>query len=102
MSIGDVCPQVPGESTPTQDQPSSSIEVSPPTQMMNKLKKKKIKFNTMSHLKMMALMNGEINLRKTRRLNKRFKIKNHLTQESAKQFNETTRSTPSAVTFKRG
>jgi hypothetical protein len=32
MSIGDMCPQVSGEPTPTQDQPSSSIQASPPTQ----------------------------------------------------------------------
>jgi hypothetical protein len=32
MSIGDVCPQVPGEPTPTQDQRSSSSQASPPTQ----------------------------------------------------------------------
>jgi hypothetical protein len=70
--------------------------------MRNKLKKKKIKFKTMSHLKMMALIKGEMKLIKKRRMSKRFKIKNHLTQESTKQFNETTLSTPSLVTFKRG
>jgi hypothetical protein len=32
MSIGDVCPQEPKESTPTQDKNSSSIQSSPPTQ----------------------------------------------------------------------
>jgi hypothetical protein len=32
MSFGDVCPQVPEEPTPTQDQPSSSTQASPPTQ----------------------------------------------------------------------
>jgi hypothetical protein len=32
MSIGDVCPQEPKESTSTQDQHSSSIQASPPTQ----------------------------------------------------------------------
>jgi hypothetical protein len=32
ISIGDVCPRVPEEPTPTQDQPSSSIEASPSTQ----------------------------------------------------------------------
>jgi transposase InsO family protein len=32
MSIGDMCPQVPEDPTPTQDQPSSSIQASPPTQ----------------------------------------------------------------------
>jgi hypothetical protein len=32
MSIGDVCPQVLKEATPTQDEPSSSVQASPPTQ----------------------------------------------------------------------
>jgi hypothetical protein len=32
MSIKDVHPQVPKEPTPAQDQPSSSIQASPPTQ----------------------------------------------------------------------
>jgi hypothetical protein len=32
MSIEDVCPQVPEEPIPTQDQPSSSIQAFPPTQ----------------------------------------------------------------------
>jgi hypothetical protein len=32
MSIGDMCPQVLCEPTPTQDQPSSSIQASPLTQ----------------------------------------------------------------------
>jgi hypothetical protein len=32
MSIRDVCQQVPDEPTPTQDQPPSSIQASPPTQ----------------------------------------------------------------------
>jgi hypothetical protein len=32
MSIGDVCPQELKEPTPTQDQPSLSIQASPPTQ----------------------------------------------------------------------
>jgi hypothetical protein len=35
-------------------------------------------------------------------MNKKFKIKDHLTQESTKQFNEITQSTPYLVTFKRG
>jgi hypothetical protein len=32
MSIGDVCPKEPKESTQAQDQPSSSMQASPPTQ----------------------------------------------------------------------
>ena len=68
----------------------------------SKLRKKKIKFKTTRHLKMMALIKGEMKLCKKRRMNKRFKIKDHLTQESTKQFNEITPSTPSLVTSIRG
>jgi hypothetical protein len=32
ISTRNVCPQKPDETTPTQDQPSSSIQASPPTQ----------------------------------------------------------------------
>jgi hypothetical protein len=32
MSIGDVCPKEPEEPTQAQDQPSSSMQASPPTQ----------------------------------------------------------------------
>jgi hypothetical protein len=46
--------------------------------MRNKLKKK-IQFMTLSHIKMMALIKGEMKLGKTRRMNKRFRIKDHLT-----------------------
>jgi hypothetical protein len=45
---------------------------------------------------------GEMKLIKKRRMNKRFKIKYHRTQESTKQFNEITLSTPYLVTFKKG
>jgi hypothetical protein len=64
--------------------------------------KKKIKFKTMSHLKKKASIKGDMKLIKKRRMNKRFNIKDHLTQESTKQFNEITLSTPYLVTFKRG
>jgi hypothetical protein len=49
----------------------------------NWVKKKKIKFKTMSHLKK-ASIKGGMKLIKKRRMNKRFKIKDHLTQESTK------------------
>jgi hypothetical protein len=45
----------------------------------NWLKKRKIKFKTMSHLKRKASIKGEMKLIKKRRMNKRFKIKDHLT-----------------------
>jgi hypothetical protein len=70
--------------------------------MRNKLKKKKIKSKTMRHLKKRALIMGEMKLNKTRRMSKRFRLNDHLTQETTKQFNKITPSTPSLVTFKRG
>jgi hypothetical protein len=70
--------------------------------MRNYLKKKKIKFKTMGHLKKKASIKGEMKLIKKRRMNKIYKIKDHLTQESTKQFSEITPSTPYLVTFKRG
>jgi hypothetical protein len=48
--------------------------------MRNKLRKKKIKFKLTIHLKMMALIKGEMKLRKKRRMSKIFRHKDHLTQ----------------------
>jgi hypothetical protein len=70
--------------------------------MRNWLKKKRIKIKTMSHLKKKASIKGEMKLINKRKMNKRFKIKDHLTQEFIKQFNEITPLTPYLVTFKRG
>jgi hypothetical protein len=56
----------------------------------------------MSHLKRKTLIKGEMKLIKKRKMNKRFKIKDHHTQESTKQFKEITPSIPYFVTFKRG
>jgi hypothetical protein len=52
----------------------------------------------MSHLKMMAMIKGEMQIRKTRRM----KNKDRHTQESTKQSNEITPSTPSSAIFIRG
>jgi hypothetical protein len=101
MSTRDVCPQEPKEPSQAQDQPSSSIQASPQLKMRNYLKKKKTKFKTMSHLKKKTSIKGEMKLIKKKRMNKIFKIKYHLTQESTKQFNVITMSTL-LVTFKRG
>jgi hypothetical protein len=102
MPVGDVCPQEPKEPSQAQGQPSSSIQGSPQTQVRNWFKKNKIKVKIMSHLKKKTSIKGEMKLIKKRRMNKRSKIKDHLTQESTKQFNETTLSTSYLVTFKRG
>jgi hypothetical protein len=45
---------------------------------------------------------GEMKIIKTRKMSKKFWVKDRHTQESTKQFNEITPSTPSLVTFIRG
>jgi hypothetical protein len=65
--------------------------------MRLKLTKKKIK--KMSHLKMTALIKGEMPMIKIRKMNK---FQGRHTQESTKQSNEITPLTPSSATFKRG
>jgi hypothetical protein len=101
MSIGDVCPKESEEPTQAQDQPSSSMQASPPTQDEDQLKKKRMEIKTMSHFKRRTLIKGEMTM-KTRKMNKRLGIKYHHTQESTKQFIEITPSTPFLVTFIRG
>jgi hypothetical protein len=64
--------------------------------MRLKLMNKKIK--EMSHLKMTAMVKGEMQMIKTRRM----KNQGRHTQESTKQSNEITPSTPSSATSIRG
>jgi hypothetical protein len=61
-----------------------------------------MKTKIMSHLRRRTLIKGEMKLIKTRKMIKRFKIKDRHTQESTKQFKEITPSTPYLVTFIRG
>jgi hypothetical protein len=70
--------------------------------MRIRLKKKRMKIKTMSHLKRTTLIKGEMKIIKTRKMIKKFKIKDRHTQESTKQFKEITSSTPYLVTFTRG
>jgi hypothetical protein len=70
--------------------------------MRVRLNKKMMKIKTMSYLKKRTLIKGEMKMSKTRKMIKRFKIKDHRTQESTKQFKEITLSTPYLVTFTRG
>jgi hypothetical protein len=48
------------------------------------------------------IVKGEMKMIKTRKMIKRFGVKDHHTQESTKQFKEITPSTPYLVTFIRG
>jgi hypothetical protein len=65
-------------------------------------KKKRMKIKKMSHLKRRTLIKGEMKMIKTRKMIKKFKTKDHRTQESTKQFKEITLSTPYLVTSTRG
>jgi hypothetical protein len=71
MSIRDVCPKESEEPIKAQDQPSSSIQASPPTQDGEQAQddaKEKIK--KMSHLKRRAMIKGEMTMIKTRKMNR--------------------------------
>jgi hypothetical protein len=70
--------------------------------MRIRLKKKRMKITTMSHLKKMTLIEGEMKMIKTRKMTKRFGIKDRHTQESTKQLKEILPSTPFLVTSTRG
>jgi hypothetical protein len=70
--------------------------------MRIKLKKMKMKIKTMSHLKRRTLIKGEMMMIKTRKMSKKFRVKDRHTQESTKQFKEITPPTPFLVIFTRG
>jgi hypothetical protein len=58
-----------------------------------------MRIKRMSHLKRRAMIKGEM---KTRKMSKKFRVKDRHTQESTKQFNEITPSTQSSVIYIRG
>jgi hypothetical protein len=62
----------------------------------------KMKIKRMSHLKKRTMIKGEMIMIKTRKMIKKFRVKDCHTQESTKKFKEITPSTPSLVTFIRG
>jgi hypothetical protein len=59
--------------------------------MRIRLKTMKMKIKRMSHLKRTTMIKGEMKLIKTRKMIKRFRVKDRRTQESTKQFKEITR-----------
>jgi hypothetical protein len=97
MSIGDVCLKEPEEPTQVQDQPSSSMQASPLTQDEDQAQNNEDQEDEPPQEE--DNDQGEM---KTRKMSKRFRVKDRHTQESTKQFNEITPSTPSLVTFIRG
>jgi hypothetical protein len=67
-----------------------------------RIRLKIMKTRRMSHLKRRTMIKGEMIMIKTRKMIKKYMVKDHHTQESTKQFNEITPSTPYLVTFIRG
>jgi hypothetical protein len=70
--------------------------------MRIRLKTMKMKIKKMRHLKRRTMIKGEMIMMKTRKMIKRYRVKDRHTQESTKQFNEITQWTPFSVTFIRG
>jgi hypothetical protein len=70
--------------------------------MRIRLKMIEMKINRMSHLKRRTMIKGDMKIIKTRKTFKKFRVKDRHTQESTKQFNEITPSTPYLVIFTRG
>jgi hypothetical protein len=67
-----------------------------------RIRLKMMKIRRMSHLKRRTIIKGEMKLMKTKKMIKKFRVKDRHTQESTKQFKQITPSTPSLVTFIRG
>jgi hypothetical protein len=56
--------------------------------MRIKLKMMKMKIKRMSHLKRKTMIKGEMTMVKTRKMIKKNRVKDHLTQESTKRYKE--------------
>jgi hypothetical protein len=70
--------------------------------MRIKLKVMKMKIKRMSHLKRRTKIKGEVIMIKTRKMIKKYRVKDRHTQESTKRFKEITPWTPFSVIFIRG
>jgi hypothetical protein len=89
MSIGEVCPKESEEPPQAQDQPSYSIQASPPTQDKEMAQEEEDEGQD-DEPPQEDIDQGEMKIMKTRKMIKRFKIKDHHTGESTKQFKEIT------------
>jgi hypothetical protein len=70
--------------------------------MRIRLRMMKMKIKRMSHLKKRPMIKGEMKRIKIRTMSKKYRVKDHHTQESTRQFKEITPSTPFLVIFIRG
>jgi hypothetical protein len=99
MSIGDVCPKKSEEPPQAQDQPSSSNQASPPTQDEDQAQNDEDEDQEDEPPQEEDNDQREMIMIKTRKMSKKYRVKDRHTQESIKQFNEITPSTPYLVTF---
>jgi hypothetical protein len=97
-----LCPKESEEPPQAQDQPSSSMQASPPTQDENQAQEDEDEDQDNEPPQEEDIDQGERKIMMTRKMSKRFRIKDRHTQESTNQFKETTPSTPYLVTFTRG
>jgi hypothetical protein len=102
MSIGDVCPKESEEPTQAQDQSSSSVQASPPTQDEQQAQGDEEEDQEDEPPQEEDKDQGEMELIKTRKMIKKFRVKDRHTQESTRRFKEITPSTPFSMTFIRG
>jgi hypothetical protein len=98
MSIGDVCLKESEEPPQAQDQPSSFVQASPPTQDEDKAQEEENEDQDVEPPQEEDIDQGGMKMIKTRKMIKKFGTKDHHTQESTKQFKEITLSTPYLVT----
>jgi hypothetical protein len=86
MSIGDICPKKSEEPPQTQDQQSSSMQASPPTQDEDQAQIDEEEDQEDELPQEEDNDQGEMKIMKTRKMIKKFKVKDCHTQESTKQF----------------
>jgi hypothetical protein len=90
MSIWDVCPKESEEPSQAQDQLSSSMQASPPTQDEDQAQDNEDEDQEDEPPQEEDNDQGEMKLIKTRKMSKRYRVKDRHTQESTKQFKEIT------------
>jgi hypothetical protein len=78
MSIGDVCPKESEEPPQAQDQPHLPSKHLHQLKMRNMLKIMKIR--RMSHLKRRTMIKGEMIMIKTRKMSKKYRVKDRHTE----------------------
>jgi hypothetical protein len=102
MSIGDVCPKESEEPTQEQDQPSSSMQASPPTQDEDQAQIDEDENQEDKPPQEVDIDQGGDEDNEDKEDDQEIRDQNRHTQESTKQFKEITPSTPFLVTFIRG